>query len=139
MTAELGHLVEEEHTVVRETDLTRTWMLTAADECHVRDRVMRRPERAFGQQPGAGWQEPGYGVDGRRLERLIERQRREDGGHSPGHHGLAGARWPDHQHVVAAGGGNLECPPRQRLTMDIREVAIEANDLWRRAQRDRGW
>ena len=65
--------------MVREADLAGTWMLTAADERDVRDRVMRRPERAFGQQPRAGWQEPGDGVDGRRLERLVERQRREDG------------------------------------------------------------
>ena len=78
VTAELRHLVEEEHAVVREADLAGPRMLPAADERHVRDRVMRRPERALGQQSRAGRQEPGHGMDRRRLERLVERQRRED-------------------------------------------------------------
>ena len=115
--------------MVREADLAGARMLAAADERHVRDGVMRRAERPLRQQPRAGRQQPGDGVDRRRLERLVERQRREDRRHSPRHHGLAGARRADHQHVVAAGGGNLERPPRQRLPMDVGEVAVEAARL----------
>ena len=65
--AELGHLVEEQHAVVREADLAGTRMLSAADERDVRDRVMRRAERPLRQQAAcrsagarrpSGWTSP---------------------------------------------------------------------------------
>jgi hypothetical protein len=48
--AELEHLVEKEHAVMRETDLTRPRLRTTADQRGVRDRVMRRAEWAIDQQ-----------------------------------------------------------------------------------------
>ena len=125
VAAELRHLVEKEHAVVREADLAWARMLAAADERDVRDRVMRRAERPLGQQPRAGRQESGDRVDRRRLERLLERQRRQDRRDSPRHHRLARAGRADHQHVVAARGGDLERAARQRLAVDVREVAVE--------------
>ena len=40
----------------------------------------------------------------------------------PRHHRLAGAGRADHQHVVAAGRGDFERAPRERLTADVGEV-----------------
>ena len=65
VTAELGHLVEEEHSVVREADLAGTRVLAAADERHVRDGVMRSTERPLAKQSCARRQETGDGMDRR--------------------------------------------------------------------------
>ena len=114
--AELGHLVEEQHAVVREADLAGPRNLPAADERDVRDRVVRRAERALAQQ--------------RRARRRAGRRPSESTSTSsassnvsggriaadpPRHHRLAGAGRTDHQHVVPAGGRNLQRAPRQRL------------------------
>ncbi len=40
--------------------------------------------------------------------------------------------WSDHEHVVAAGRGDLQGATRQRLSMDVGEVAVEPA-RWRRA------
>ena len=83
--AELGHLVEEQHAVVRQADLARPRVLPAADERHIRDRVVWRSKRPLGQQTRARRQESGHGVDRRRFERLVEGQRRQDGRDAPRH------------------------------------------------------
>ena len=49
---ELGHLVEKEHAVVREADLTGTGDRAASCERDIGDRVVRRAERPHGEQPG---------------------------------------------------------------------------------------
>ena len=61
-----------------------------------------------------GDSESRHRVDGGDVERLVERQRRQDPRQPPRHHRLAGARRADEQRVVAAGGGNLQRPARQR-------------------------
>ena len=48
VAAELEHLVEKEHAVMREAHLARPRLRAAADQRRVRDRVMRRAERALG-------------------------------------------------------------------------------------------
>ena len=52
MTAEFEHLVEKQHAVVREAHFARPRLRAAADERGIRDRVMRRAERAIAQEPG---------------------------------------------------------------------------------------
>ena len=49
----LEHLVEKQHAVVREADLARPRLRSAADERDVRDRVMRRAERTLGDEAAA--------------------------------------------------------------------------------------
>ena len=58
----------------------------------------------------------------RDLERLVERQRRQNARHAPRHHRLARAGRTDEQQVVAAGAGDFERATRQQLTADIGEV-----------------
>ena len=103
---ELRQLVEEEHAAVGERDLARHRPRPAAHEPLRRDRVVRGAERALGGEPPAS--DAGRAVDLGDLERLLEAGRRQDSGQPPGEHGLARAGRPDHQQVVAAGGGDLE-------------------------------
>ena len=74
-------------------------------------------------RPAPGGQRAGDRVDGGRLERLVERERRQDARQPPRHHRLARARGADEQQVVPAGRRNLERPPRQRLAAHVGEVA----------------
>ena len=132
--AELRHLVEEEHALVRQADLTRPRRLTAADERDIGDRVVRRAKRPFGHEPGAAGEEAGDRMDRRDLERLLERQRRQHPGHAPRHHRLSGAGRPHHQGVVPAGRRDLERAPRERLSVHVREIPRTAS-RWRHGRR----
>ena len=121
---ELRHLVEEEHAVVRERDLTRARDGAAADERDVRHGVMRRAERPFTEQANARRQRAGDRVDRRALQRLVEGERRKDRPQPPRHHRLARARRPGQQQVVTAGSGDLERARAQQLSADVGEVAF---------------
>src|SRR5581483_11831561 len=66
----------------------------------------------------------GDAVDLRGFQRLLERERREDGGDALGEHGFAGARRPDEQNVVAAGSGDLERALDGFLALDFGEVQV---------------
>ena len=61
-------------------------------------------------------------MDGRGFDRFLERQRRQDARQPPRQHRLAGAGRPDHQQVVAAGGGDFERAARKRLAVKIGEI-----------------
>ena len=63
-------------------------------------------------------------MDAGGLERFVQRHRREDGGEPPGQHGLPGTGRPDHQQVVPAGGGNLQCPLGRSLAADVSQVGV---------------
>src|SRR5204863_10015716 len=86
---ELRHLVEEQHTVMRETDLAGPRILPATDECDVGNRVMRRAKWSLRGQPMAASDQPGDRVDGRDLQRLIEDERGKNAADAPRHHRLA--------------------------------------------------
>ena len=73
---ELGQLVQKEHAVMREADLARARDRAAADQPRVGDGVVRRAERAVGDQTAARIEHAGHGVDLGGLERLLERERR---------------------------------------------------------------
>ena len=122
--AELRHLVEEEHAVMREADFPGPRMRSAADQRDVRYGVMRRAERPLGQAAASRAEQARHRVDRRRLERLVEGQRRQDRRHAPRHHRLAGAGRADEQHVVPAGGRDLERAARERLALDVGEIDI---------------
>ena len=63
---------------MREARLARPRPRPAADDRRRRGRVVRRPERRFGDQRPPGTNEPGDGMDPRHLERLVRRERRQD-------------------------------------------------------------
>ena len=94
---------------VRERDLAgRGAAAAAADERGRRRGVVRRAERPRRAQTVPRIGMPGGGVDARDLERLVGVERRQDRRQPAGEHRLAGARRPDEQQVVPAGGGDLE-------------------------------
>ena len=61
-----------------------------------------------------------------RLQRFFEGQRRHDGGHALGQHGLAAARRSDHQDVVPAGAGDLDRALGRVLSAHIFEIHAQA-------------
>jgi hypothetical protein len=120
--AELEHLVEKEHAVVREAHFAGTRLRSAADERRVRDGVMRRAERTHRQQPVAGAQQAGDRMHGGDIERLVEGERRQNAGDAPRHHRLPGARRAHHEQIVSAGRCDLEGAPREQLAAHIGKV-----------------
>ena len=120
VAGELRELVEKQHAPVGQRDLARARPAAATDEALRRDRVMRSAEGSFrGEEPVA---DPGRAVDLGDLERFVEARRRQDAGQAPGEHRLAHTGRADHQHVVAAGRGDLERPLGVRLAADIGQV-----------------
>ena len=117
---ELGQLVEEQDPAMRERDLARPRPAASADEALSRDGVVRRSEGALGGE--ASGPDPGRAVDLGDLQGLLEARGREDARHPPRKHRLARAGRPDHQHVVAAGGGYLQGPLGVLLPSHVGEV-----------------
>jgi hypothetical protein len=83
--------------VVRQADLAGMRDAAAADEAGLRGRVVRAAKRPHPEQALAGRQQAGDAPDGGRLDRFLQRERRQDGGDTAGQHRLAGAGRPDHQ------------------------------------------
>ena len=80
------------------------------------------PERTGRDHGLASREQPGHGPDMRDLQRLLNREGREDARQAPGEHGLAGARRPDHEEVVAPRRRDLQRAAGERLAPDLREV-----------------
>ena len=76
------------------------------------------------EQSRARRQQAGDRVDRRHLERFVERQRRQNARQPARQHRLARAGRADEQQVVAAGRGDLERPPRQRLPAHVGQVDV---------------
>src|SRR5438105_14787198 len=55
VSRELQHLVEKEHSVVRETDFSGSGRASPSDEARHGDAVMRRPEGTFGAAVRRGY------------------------------------------------------------------------------------
>ena len=65
------------------------------------------------------------------IERLLERQRRQDAREAPRHHRLPGAGRTDEQDVVGAGGGHFERAAGQELPAHVGKVGREQG-VWGR-------
>lgn len=98
---ELWKLIEKKDAVVRDADLARRGIGGAAEEADVADRVVRGAERAVGNEGIFLVQQPADAVDFCRLDRLVERHRRDDRRDPLGQHALSGSRRTDKQDVVA--------------------------------------
>jgi hypothetical protein len=122
VAAELRHLVEEQHALMREADLARPGDRPATHQRHLADRMMRRPERPRGEQSRTGRDQARHRMHGRHLHRFVLGERRKNAGQPPRHHGLSGAGRTDQERVVAARRRDLQRPPGQQLTVHVREV-----------------
>ena len=122
VATELGELVEEQHAVMCERYLAGPKVRCASSEqAGGRDGMVRRPERTRPQHASSG-QEPGDRMQLGRLERLFPGQARQDRGHAPREHRLAGTRRTDHQHVMAARRCDLEGAAGLCLTPHVDEI-----------------
>ena len=121
---ELGQFVQEQHAVVREGDFAGRGIDVAAQQAGVAGGVMRRAERAARHQRLAGRQQADDAVNLGGLQRLLQRERRQDGRQPLGQHGFARARRADQQHVVPAGGGDLQRALDRFLPFDLGEVHL---------------
>jgi len=114
----------------RHRDLSRTRIAAAANQRHRRGGVVRRAIRTA--LPVAHVE----ALAAKRLQRrggqrLLLGHRRQDAGKTLREHGLAGPGRANHEHAVAAGGGDFECPLGRRLALDLRQV--------RKGRRRRRW
>jgi hypothetical protein len=71
MAAGLRQFIETQNTIVRERHVAQHWHLVAADEVHIRDRVMPRPKGPHPHQRGAAAGEPGAAVEAGGLNGLL--------------------------------------------------------------------
>ena len=119
--AEFRQLVQEQDAVVGPGDLAGRQPRSSADHPRVDDRVMRSTERARRTSSVNG---PSPATDAMvvatRASASLER--REQPGDRSSEHGLAGPRRTGEQQSVAAGQGDLERAPADRLTTDVGEV-----------------
>ncbi len=123
--SELAELIEEQHSVGGERDLT--WAQTCrATTHHRRERhgVVRRTERCLHDTATAGHGDVRGRVNDGGLQRLLRCERWHDAGHSTSKHRLACPRRAHHQHVVCSRGGDFECAPRRALTTHIGKIHV---------------
>ena len=86
--------------------------------------MVRSHERRHGAQRGARRQPARDRADRGEGERLVGGEIGQQPDDAPREHGLAGAGWPDHQHVVPAGGRDLQGVPGVGLADDVGEVRL---------------
>ena len=119
VAVEFRQLVEEQHAVVRNRNLTGCGNLTAAGKSRRAHRMVRRTERTLDNQRFTVGQHPGNGMKHRRLNRLGERQRRQNRRQTLGKHTLAGAGRTDQKHIMLTHSRKLKCTFCQTLSFDI--------------------
>ena len=118
---EFRQLVEKQHAVMGERNFARPRAQAAADQRRHAGRMMRRAERPLiGER--AAFDLAGDRGDHRDFEQLGRRQRRQDGRQPRRQHRFAGAGRPDHQQIVAAGGGDFERALGAFLALDVGEI-----------------
>ena len=100
MTAEFGELIQEEDPVVGQRHLTRHGDMSAADQPHIRDGVMRGAKRTRGDQGRAVAGEAGDAMDSGGLQGFGEGHRWYNRGETAGQHRLARARRAEQEDVV---------------------------------------
>ena len=107
IAGELGQLVQKQHAVVRQTDLAGAGDRPAAHNGCRADAVVRAAEGPLPDKPRAAAQQPGHGIDGACLERLLVGQRRQNARQPLGKHGFSCSGTPDHDQIMPARRGDL--------------------------------
>jgi hypothetical protein len=119
---ELRQLVEKEDAAMRERHLAGPDGIPAAEERRVGDRAVGRADRPR-RHERAAVEQARDAVDGGHLDRLVQRERREDRRQPASEHRLPGPGRADQQDVVTPRRGDLERALRRRLPADVGEVA----------------
>ena len=133
---EFRQFIEEQHAAMGEADLAGLCPHAAADQCGLAGRMMRVAE---GPAPGdrAPGQLPGNRLHEGQFQRFRRLQRRQQAGQARGQHALARAGRPDHQQVMAPGGGDFQRPLGAFLALHVAQVQAFGAVL-RRAGAGRG-
>ena len=95
---ELGQLVQKEHSVVGQGDLSRPGSGASACHAHGGDSMVRGPEWPPGEQGLVFAGQTHHRVDLGALQSLPAGHVGQDGGQAAGQHGLARARRANHQY-----------------------------------------
>ena len=135
---ELGELVEEENTAMRQARLTGSEVRAAADDGGGGSAVVRRAERRPRDERPLAVHETGDGVDPRHLERGAGLERRQDSRQPAREHRLPRARWPAEEDVVPARCRQLERAPGALLPADVGEVGRRSRAVTVRRERRLG-
>ena len=116
-------LVQKQYAVVRERNLARSRDHSTTNQASIGNRMVWRSERPHPDQAGSRIKYTRHTVDFCSLEGFFECERRQNGRHSFGQHGLAGSGRPNHQNVVPSGAGYLERSLCGLLPADIFKIA----------------
>ena len=108
--AELGQLVEKQHSPMAQGYLPGPRHPSPAHEARVGCRVVGRSEGTLGNERGRRGQKAADAVYLRDLEGLLVSQRRQDGGETASQKGLAAAGRATHEQVVTSCRGHLQRP-----------------------------
>ena len=121
---ELGQLIEKKNAVMREAHFARIRNCAAAEQADVADGVMRRAKRPRGDERLFAVQQAGDAVNLRRLDRFLQRHRRNDGGDAFRQHRFARAGRTDHEHVVTAGHRHFDRALHVALAFYVAEIDV---------------
>src|SRR6266545_2072705 len=122
----LTQLVQKEDSLMRETRFARPRTRPAAHDCGRGRRVVGSAKRRAVEQRLPGREKPGNGMDPRHLERLLQRERRENPREPAREHRLPRPGRTGEQEVMAPRGGELERPSSAFLPTHFREIRVIA-------------
>ena len=125
LSAEFRKLIEKQHTVMSQRDLTRHRIAAATYERYRRYRVMRRTKRSLRHQLGSALKPPCHRMDLRRLKSLMQSQRRQNRREPLGHHRLARPGRPHKQYVMTSGTCHFKRPLHKLLSLDLGKIEIK--------------
>ena len=121
--SKLAELVQKQHPLARQRNLTRSHRRGAAtDETHERDGVMRRTERRSGHSPTGRHRHVCRRVHHGARQCLLVGECRQDARQPSSQHRLARTGWPHQQQVVCASSGNFQCMTCNGLTTHVGKV-----------------
>ncbi len=120
---EFRQLVEKEHPVVRQRNLSGLGHRASADEARIGDRMVRGAERARGNH-GLAVEKTHDAVNFCRLQSFRQSQIGQYGREPSRQHGLAGPRRTDQDDIVTAGRGDFQGAFDMLLSFDIVEVRV---------------
>ena len=124
--AELGQLIEEQHTIVGQAQLPRSRQRAAANQGRGRAAVVWAAEGTPADQASTLRQQPRHRVQLGEFQGLPVLQGGQQRQQAAGQHRLAGARGADQQQVMVAGGGDLQGPAAMHLAPHLGEIEAVA-------------
>jgi hypothetical protein len=119
---EFGQLIQEKHAIVGEADFTGKGVVAATHQGYVANGVVGCPKRPAGQQAGVFFEEAGNRIDTGSFEGLFQGEGGQDSGQPLCNHSFAGARRPNHEEVMSAGGSHLHRPLEMKLTFHLPHI-----------------